>query len=314
MHWIRKHWFLVTLILMLVAGFQLAAAVESIVRLEWIKWTIVSVTMFLMAWPLSFGSLTQTIYRPAAALLACAMNVVAIPLLVWPLAALAGPELGPGMLVAAATPCTLASAAVWTRRAGGNDSVAIMVTILTNGSCFLVMPFWLNLQTGSSIESGLLLGTVYKLFLFVVLPIAIAQLARIDRPSANWATSRKPLLSTLALVGILCMVFIGSANMSLRLAGSPNLLTFQAIATATLMLTAVHCVVFWAGIWIAGLIRIPQEDRIAVGFAGSQKTLMIGLGVAISLGLSIIPIIAYHAVQLIVDTVFADRIRQGRER
>ena len=48
---------------------------------------------------------------------------------------------------------------------------------------------------------------------------------------------------------------------------------------------------------------------MAVGFASSQKTLMIGLSTAISLGFSIIPIIFYHALQLIVDTVLAERLR-----
>ena len=51
------------------------------------------------------------------------------------------------MIVAATAPCTLASAAVWTRRAGGNDAVAILVTFITNATCFLVTPFWLILMT-----------------------------------------------------------------------------------------------------------------------------------------------------------------------
>jgi len=72
--------------------------------------------------------------------------------------------------------------------------------------------------------------------------------------------------------------------------------------------------VFWLGIKIAGLLKLPRPDQIAVGFAGSQKTLVIGLSTAISLGYSMIPILMYHSMQLIVDTLFADWIRRHDER
>jgi sodium/bile acid cotransporter 7 len=242
--------------------------------------------------------------------LASLLNIGVIPLLVWPFSKLVGDDLGAGMLVAAATPCTLASAAVWTRRAGGNDAVAILVTLLTNGSCFLVMPFWLYLQTGESVSPSALTGTIYKLLFFVVLPMGLAQFARIHRSSAAWATENKPLVSTLALFGILSMVFLGSVNMTIRLQQSDSGFAWMAFLNSSLILTLVHCMIFWGGMGLAKTMRIPKAERIAVGFAGSQKTLMIGLSVAINLGVSILPIIVYHAVQLIIDTVFADWIRE----
>jgi len=55
---------------------------------------------------------------------------------------------------------------------------------------------------------------------------------------------------------------------------------------------------------------LPREDWIAVGIAGSQKTLMIGLvmALALDLGIGMLPMIGYHAVQLIIDTIVADRL------
>jgi sodium/bile acid cotransporter 7 len=310
---VRKHWFLIALLTALFTGYKFCEPFASLASLDWLKWSIVSVTMFLMAWPLALGNFQRAFSRPAAPLLACALNLIGIPLLVWPLVGLVGIELGPGMMVAAATPCTLASAAVWTRRAGGDDSVAIVVTIITNSSCFLVMPFWIYVQTGNSIESSLLYGTIYKLLLFVVLPIAVAQLARVESKSAAWATANKPRLSTAALIGILSMVFLGAVNMGLRLDNETSSLTLPPLLFMALLLTLVHCIVFWAGYWIASKIKLPREEQIAVSFSGSQKTLMIGLSVAVNLGMSIIPIVAYHAIQLIVDTVFADWMR-AKER
>lgn len=309
---ISKHWFLYSLLAMMIAGYAFCTSFESLANLEWLKWVIVSITMFVMAWPLEFGRLRRAISRPLAPLLACAVNLVLIPLIIWPLTRLAGAELGPGMMIAAATPSTLASAAVFTRRAGGDDSVSIMVTILTNASCFLVMPFWILVQTGEQIESSKLTGTIYKLFFFVVLPIALAQLARVNAKSAAWATRHKPQLSIVALTGILAMVFLGAVKMGLRFNSQSAVgLKLSELIVMTLVLIAVHCSMFWFGIYLARYSRLPKEESIAVGFSGSQKTLMIGLTTAINLGMSIIPIVVYHALQLIVDAVFAERIRRA---
>lgn len=296
----------------MVVGFVFCAPFESLSNLEWLKWSIVAVTMFLMAWPLEFGRLKRAVSRPLAPLLACVLNLVLIPIIIWPLASLAGAELGPGMIIAAATPSTLASAAVFTRRAGGDDSVSIMVTILTNASCFLVMPFWILVQTGEEVESSKLTGTIYKLFFFVVLPIGLAQLARFNSASAEWATRKKPLLSILALLGILSMVFLGAVKMGLRFSGqSESAMDVSNLLIMAVSLVLVHTFVFWFGISFSSILRIPREEQIAVGFSGSQKTLMIGLTTAINLGMSIIPIVVYHAMQLIVDAVFAERIRNN---
>ena len=91
-------------------------------------------------------------------------------------------------------------------------------------------------------------------------------------------------------------------------------ISMRNILIAATVLTGVHCFVFWLGIGIAGLMKLPRRDQIAVGFGSSQKTLVIGLSIAISLGYSMIPILMYHAMQLIVDTFFADWIRSYDER
>ena len=64
------------------------------------------------------------------------------------------------------------------------------------------------------------------------------------------------------------------------------------------------------GIYAGRATGQNRENNIAIGFSGSQKTLMVGLSVAVSMGLNIIPIVAYHAMQLIIDTLIADRYRQ----
>lgn len=76
------------------------------------------------------------------------------------------------------------------------------------------------------------------------------------------------------------------------------------------ILVSVHVTVFWLGIFTTRIIGLPRPKQIAVGFSGSQKTLMIGLSTAVNLGFNIIPIVMYHSLQLIIDAIFAERLKE----
>jgi sodium/bile acid cotransporter 7 len=269
--------------------------------------------MFCMAWPIEFGQMQRTVTRPLAPILAFCLNMIGIPLLTWPWVAWTGMELGSGMVVAAAAPSTLATAAVLTRRAGGEDSIPLLVTIMTNGSCFLVMPFWIYWQSGRTVEKELLISTVNSLLCFVVVPILAGQLLRLKPSTAAWATNRKAMLGGVALVCILIMVMIGSISMGLRMREQEQPIGWWPFWLVGCLMGGIHLVIFWGAILIGRGLGLTRPAWIAVGFAASQKTLMVGLSVAISLGVSIVPIILYHSIQLVVDTLFADYFRNSRQ-
>jgi sodium/bile acid cotransporter 7 len=216
-----------------------------------------------------------------------------------------------GLIIAAAAPCTLASAAVWTRQAGGNDAVSLLVTITTNLSCFLLTPFWLLMTIGRA-DIDLPAGQmVAKLAILVVVPIVAAQLSRLCHPVASWATQRKKPLSLLAQCGILTIVLVGAIQASERLANSASGQTLLAaeLAWMIVLVSAVHLSTLSAGFVLAKVTGLQRPEQIAVAFAGSQKTLMVGLFVATSLGVTILPMVAFHVCQLLIDTLVADRFR-----
>ena len=68
-----------------------------------------------------------------------------------------------------------------------------------------------------------------------------------------------------------------------------------------------HMLVLYAGKWFAEKLRMSRPEQIAVAIAGSQKTLMVGLSIAVSLQVTILPLLAFHALQLVIDTVIVDR-------
>ena len=321
-----KNWFLIALVTVLATGFfGMDLAPESAAWLaeqETIKWTIVTLTMFLMAWPLSFENLKQAGTKPTPTIIACLMNCVFIPLITWPLFFLCGRELGFGLAIAAATPTTLATGAVFVRRAGGNDAVAMLATLITNGTCFLIMPFWIwvmlssELSTGSDAidQTALLSDSITKLLCFVVLPIFVAQAFRLPGKLGQWATDHKPMLGRWALVGVLSMVLVGAIKMRQRFDSQTGeaLSPTDLLITATLVIT-IHLMAFVVGNYFAKMARLPMADRIAVAISGSQKTLVIGLSMAIGLGVSIIPLLMYHTFQLLIDSVIVEKFRAAAE-
>jgi sodium/bile acid cotransporter 7 len=313
---LRHQWFLLVLVLVLVTGYLAATPLEPFSRAKWLQQVIVACTLFLMSLPLGLTAMAKAVRNPLPALLAVAMNALVAPLTAWGLAAplaLLSPEMATGLLLVGPIPTTLASAAVWTRRAGGNDAVALIVTILTNLGCFIVMPFWLLVTTRQDVDMDFA-GMAFDLLKLVVLPIAAAQLLRAYRPVGQWATQQKSSLGVLAQFGILSMVGISAVHAGLKLDSDPWKLFGLDKAAMTLCVIAMHLAVLAAGFWTARSLRQAREDAIAVGFAGSQKTLMIGLHVATTyfqgLVLVILPIIVYHVSQLLADTLIADALRR----
>jgi sodium/bile acid cotransporter 7 len=304
-----RRWFLIALGAVLLIGYFGAGFLEPLSRWQTAREIVVAAVLFLMALPLSAKELWKSARKPGPALLASVINLGVVPLFAVLLMPLLDKDMGRGLLVAAAAPCTLASASVWTRKAGGNDSIAIFVTLLTNAVCFLVTPAWVNAfgtvpgDTKVSLDFWQL---VTKLGMIVVLPMALAQIARLFRPIAHWSTRKKVPLGVAAQVGILSVVLVGIIKTGLRMDGSSTLI---GLCVMLLAVAVVHLGAFYLSRGAAILIRQPPENAIAVGIAGSQKTLMVGLTVATDMGITILPMVAYHVFQLLVDTVLVDRFK-----
>ena len=308
------YWFLLALASVLAVGIGFGPQLKWLADYKWLRDGIVASVLFLMALPLEAGAMWRTVRRPWGPLLAVAVNFGLLPLFAWSLSGLLSADLSAGLLVAACTPCTLASVSVWTRRAGGNDAIAIVVTVVTNLACFIVTPLWLQWMTGSGAVANAVMreslgNMIGQLAVQVVLPMVLAQIVRLYRPLGRWSTQHKFELGLTAQCGILCMVLMGAIQTGDRLFGLSAVPTslFDFLLMVAVVLT-VHVAMFWCGFALARLCGLTRGDQIAVAFAGSQKTLMVGLQVSMALGASILPMITYHVGQLLIDTVFADRL------
>ena len=305
---IRKQWFLFALVVVLATGMGFAPMLEALAQITALKWSIVSITMFLIVWPFSFNAVAESLRRPQAAILAIAINSVVMPLVVWPLAILVGGEVADGMIVTFTAPCTVASAAIWTRRGGGDERIAILVTLVTNLFCFLTAPLWIAFLLGRSGESAVDFGgTAIKLLLFVVAPIVVAQIVRLHNASANWATTEKKKLGIASQFGLLSIVMLGAIQSGMRIRESGSGFQFMQLVMGVGCLLLAHMLVLYAGKWLAKKLGMSHPEQVAVAIAGSQKTLMVGLSIAVSLQVTILPLLAFHSLQLVIDTVIVDR-------
>lgn len=308
--WLKRQWFLLALTCVVTLAFLLTDPLSPLLEWEQLRLWVVAAVLFLMSLPLHLSAFTQVVLRPQPALLACVINLGLGPLCTWPLIGWLGPELGGGLAVALSTPCTLASAAVWTRRSGGNDVTALMVTVVTNLLCVVLTPLWIQFLTARADEAGIGLGQqVWKLTMLVLVPIVAAQSVRILPGVGKWAGQQKSRLSILAQVGLLYIVLLGTIGSAIRWR------TGEAASAAqwAILLSAIfgiHLFLFAVGLGTSGILGMDSRERRAVAISGSQKTLMVGAEMGLSLGLSVLPLLIYHLFQLFADTFLADGMKR----
>ncbi|MEO1983723.1 MAG: bile acid:sodium symporter [Fuerstiella sp.] len=319
----KKNWFLVGLVVLIPLALFLASARPPawfVNAAQSVPTSICTATiLFLMSVTLNSRRLFDSLRKPLPVLTACGVNQIVIPLLCFPLLPLQkSADLRVGLLIAASVPCTMAAASVWTRRAAGNDAVSLLVTLITNGLCFVVTPLWLlagSTWFGTADASGSLQfgSMVWRLILAALLPAFVGQMVRLSQPVETFVDNNKPIFSNIAQAIILTLVFVSAfrGGVQFESTGMASNLRHQEFATVWVCCIVLHLVAMCVVWQIAGLAGFAEEDRRACVFAGSQKTLPIGILVSQATGLpfSMLPMLMYHMSQLFIDTWIADRLK-----
>lgn len=305
---LARRWFL----LALAAGAVLAALWPA--SLNWTRYTpprwVMPFTLFLSAVSLESRHLLDSLRAPWAALWAAALGYLLPPLLGWAFGFILIDDYRLGLLVCSAAPCTLASAVIWTRLAGGNDAVALLATFASTAVSWLITTAWLALTTGLHFALGYV-SIMRDLALILVLPVALGQFLRAAPAVARLATRRKPVLNVVARLLVLLVLIRALHDLARYLhdaRGSIGAIELLSVFAACLI---VHLTSLATGWQSSGWIGFHRAARIAVAFASSQKSLPVSL-VLLDLifpdrPLAIVPLLVYHAGQLTVDTIIAER-------
>ncbi|MGE3781089.1 MAG: bile acid:sodium symporter family protein [Pirellulaceae bacterium] len=306
-----RYGFLLLLITSLLGGMAAARPLHPLAELAWLRDGIVATVMLGMSLQLDLHALWRSLRKPGALLLAVTISYGVLPSCAWLLSFSLPTGLAAGLQVAAVTPCTLASAALWTRRAGGNEALALLVTVVTNGLCWLLIPGWLYLMMGHSQPLALPMSSVMsQLAGLVVIPLLAGQGA-VRHPSIRqWTIRYRRILGWLAQGGILAMVLLGAIRTGLTLRDRGDSVSVVDLGWMLALVVGLHLAMFALGLVAGKWCGYGPEDCLAIGFSGSQKTLMVGVLLAILVQASVLPMVAYHCLQLVIDTVLADHGRR----
>lgn len=320
---LARNWFVITLpvVIALAAVFPWVGAdggpLHAEVSTDWAAFAI-----FL----LQGLSLPSTVLRSGAQNWRLHLLVQSFTFLVFPAVALVfdalagrflhNTDLRMGFLLLGVLPSTVSSSVVFTQQAGGNSGAALFNAALSNLVGMFITPVWLTwlatVQGGIAPVSGQM---VRDILLFMLLPVAVGQLARwlwtdaVARQGKRFGTG-----SSLLILFLIFCAFADSVHDGLWRSARPQLLSTVAAATLALFVIVLGFTLL-AARWMA----LPTEDRIAAAFCAPQKTLAAGIPLAKALfgthpglGLILLPVLIYHPIQLVLSGVLANRWRRGQ--
>jgi solute carrier family 10 (sodium/bile acid cotransporter), member 7 len=323
---LKKRWFLCALLTLITSGLvwghsASAETVEAFKAYVPTRW-VTAFVLLLMSFSMDSKQLKASFKKPAPVILACLCSYGLIPLLGWAAMSLQQtPDFAIGVMIAASVPCTLAACSVWTRKAGGNDAVSLLTTMVTNTACVIGAPFWLSMATGKSVplDAALL---AQKLVFVVLVPTIVGQLCRQPKPMQEFATRNKTPIGVFAQSSILFLVFVGACSGGVQLQKADLGEQFTGLLVVWVSVVVIHLTAWCTAFWGGKLLGFGIEDRIGASFAGSQKTLPIGVYLATEkdtfggenvidggpVPFAVFPILLFHASQLFIDTIIADRL------
>jgi sodium/bile acid cotransporter 7 len=249
--------------------------------------------------------------------------VLACTFAVFPLLGLAARGLVPvflthnlytGLLFLTLVPSTVQSAIAFTSIARGNVPAAICAGSFSSLAGIVITPLLAATLLGSS-GGGFSADSFVKIVLQLLVPFVAGQVLR---PwIGGFITRHKMVLGLVDRGSILLVVYTAfSEGMVRGIWHQVSPLRLGGLLVVEAALLAVMLALTWYG---GRALGFGREDRIAIQFAGSKKSLASGLPMASVLfgaqaSLAVLPLMLFHQMQLMVCAVIAKRRSHDAER
>nr|GEY63405.1 probable sodium/metabolite cotransporter BASS4, chloroplastic [Tanacetum cinerariifolium] len=222
-----------------------------------------------------------------------------------------------GLALFSCMPTTLSSGVALTRLAGGNCALALAMTVTSSLLAIMILPFSISKLIACGLGASVPTGTLFRrLIVTVLLPLIFGKAIRESfKGLANFADNNRKLLSLLSVLFISWVPWIQvSRSRSLLLMIEP-----AAFLVAIMMGMLLHLILLvFNAISIRCLCAVSggsksifakKENSTALLLVASQKALPVLVAVVDQLGatfgepgLLIIPCVAAHLNQIIVDS------------
>ncbi len=263
---------------------------------------------FLQGWALPSEVLARGVLRWRTHLLIQVFIFFLYPLLfilgdlVW--SQWIGHPLRIGFFFLAVLPTTITSAIVYTSLADGNTGVALFNTTVANFAAVLITPLWMMVLVQSDVGQMGDFATVFlKLTRLILLPFLVGQV--VHYYFKETAIRHKILFGHINQGVIIFLVFAAFAN-SVK-AGIWESQGWGMLWLTALLCLALFCLVNALALLFIRLDFFTQEEKPAVFFCSTQKTLATGatfanslFGADPTLGIILLPVIVYHPIQLVL--------------
>lgn len=222
-----------------------------------------------------------------------------------------------GIFFLAALPSTVSSSVVMTNIARGNVPAAIFDASFSTLLGVFVTPLWMRIfvdaETGGRGFGVVLLSLTAQ----AILPIILGVLA--NRRWGEFSRRNEKRLRKFDQATIVLIVYTSFCNSFAEK-------MFDGLSGGTLFalgvgMVALFFVVFGIVYVVCRALRFSREDAIATLFCGSKKSLVHGVATSRVIlsapnmaGILILPTMIYHALQLIIVSVIAQRFAKIAER
>ena len=307
---VRKYWFFIG-----IAGVVLGAFI-----LPWLgsfirEWKILKIGIFLAFMLTGLKLETRSIgeqFKNVRVLVASlGSSLILFPLITVVLVRfLLGsvPDFVIGATLIAVAPVTVASGTVMTSIALGNVPLSLFICILGNCLAIFTIPFslgfLLNTTEGISLP---VMHMLVNLLLTVLLPTLFGQALRLNERVRNTVVIYKKQCSIFSQCIVLLIIFNAVSSSTAKLAGVGGQLVY-----VFLFMIGLHVLMLAMNYGISRIMHLDYPSTAAFTIHTSQKTLTMtyvvwsGYFMAIA-PMGLIPAIAYHLTQMIVDTFVAHR-------
>ncbi len=326
---IHRNGFLLGLVLAVAAAWLWpeVASDEGLVGAAWIRSAGVFAIFFLQGLGLSVQALFRGIFDSRLHICSQLSIFVLSPLLMLLLLTLGAsvitdPALRTGFIYLAVLPTTVATAAALTSLSGGNVIGALFNATLSNVAGVFLVPLvvfaFLIEGNGTSPSFAQGLSGVVQL---ILVPLFCGVFLR--RWFGDWALRRRIALRRATSGIILFLVYAAFCQSFLDAVWAE---VSGGELTAALAGTALFLGILSCGAWSLGrAFRLPPDSQVSALFCGSQKTLVAGLPMAVSLfgasgagsselSLILIPLLCYHTLQLLLAGWLVPRLDTWRRR
>lgn len=312
----KGDWFTPALLLMILLGWLIPGpGIKSgLFSLKQLAEFGISVIFFLYGLRLSVKQLIHCVTQWRLHLVIQSVTFIIFPVIILLLSPLFayGPfsDLWLGVFFLAALPSTVSSAVVMVSLAGGNIPGAVFNATVSSIAGILITPLWMGFFIQGSEGGADILPVFIKLTYQILVPMVLGIL--LHPRFGELAIRKKDFTRYFDQSVVLAIVYTSFSS-------SFNSGIFKGYGMVVILLLILFLILFFLAIifiirYLTRLAGLGREDMITTMFCGSTKSLMHGtvmakvlLNNAATVGLLLLPILIYHALQLVFTGFMSQR-------